>query len=129
MKCNAVKFGRCFWRFGGTYCIHPQGTPIGSLWDPSPPILLPTGLILLHLSTLGLHFYREDGTSTCTRETGRPGFDSRQEKKIFSLHSVQTDSGAHAASYPMDTGGSFPGGKAAGAWSWPLTSIQCGGQE
>jgi len=23
----------------------------------------------------------------------------------------------------MDTGGSFPGGKAAGAWSWPLTSI------
>jgi len=26
-------------------------------------------------------------------------------------------------SYPMDTGGSFPGGKAAGTWSWPLTSI------
>jgi hypothetical protein len=23
---------------------------------------------------------------------------------------------------PMGTGGSFPGGKAAGAWSWPLTS-------
>jgi hypothetical protein len=31
------------------------------------------------------------------------------------LHSVQTDSGAHQASYPMGTGGSFPGGKAAGA--------------
>jgi len=27
------------------------------------------------------------------------------------------------ASYPMGTMGSFPGGKAAGAWSWPLTSI------
>jgi hypothetical protein len=25
-------------------------------------------------------------------------------------------------SYPMGTGGSFPWGKAAGAWSWPLTS-------
>jgi hypothetical protein len=25
------------------------------------------------------------------------------------------------ASYPMGTMGSFPGGKAAGAWSWPLT--------
>jgi len=24
---------------------------------------------------------------------------------------------------PIDTGGCFPGGKAAGLWSWPLTSI------
>jgi hypothetical protein len=30
------------------------------------------------------------------------------------LHSVQTSSGAHPASYPMVTEGSFPGGKAAG---------------
>jgi hypothetical protein len=30
-------------------------------------------------------------------------------------------SGAHPASYPMGIKGSFPGGKAAGAWSWPLT--------
>jgi hypothetical protein len=34
-------------------------------------------------------------------------------------HSVQTGSEAHPASYPMGTGGSFPGGKAARAWSWP----------
>jgi hypothetical protein len=34
----------------------------------------------------------------------------------FSLyHRVQTDSGAHPTSYPMDTRGSFPGDKAAGA--------------
>jgi hypothetical protein len=45
------------------------------------------------------------------------------------LHSVQTGSGTQPASYPMGTGGSFPGGKAAGAWSWPLTSIQCRGQD
>jgi len=25
--------------------------------------------------------------------------------------------------HPMGTRGSFPGGKAAGSWSWPLTSI------
>jgi hypothetical protein len=31
------------------------------------------------------------------------------------LHVVQTGSGAHPASYPMGTGGSFPRGKAAGA--------------
>jgi hypothetical protein len=34
----------------------------------------------------------------------------------FSLHHrVQNGSGAHPASYPVGTGGSFPGGKAAGA--------------
>jgi hypothetical protein len=34
----------------------------------------------------------------------------------FSLHHrVQNDSGAHSASYPVGTRGSFPGGKADGA--------------
>jgi hypothetical protein len=47
----------------------------------------------------------------------------------FSLrHRVQTGSEAHPASYPMGTWGSFPGGKTAGAWRWPLTSIYCRGQ-
>jgi hypothetical protein len=42
----------------------------------------------------------------------------------FSLqHRIQTGSGAHLPSYPVGTEGPFPGGKAAGAWSWPLTSI------
>jgi hypothetical protein len=48
----------------------------------------------------------------------------------FSLHHhVQTSSGAHPASYPIGTRGSFPGSRAAGAWSWSLTSISCRGQE
>jgi hypothetical protein len=47
----------------------------------------------------------------------------------FSLqHRVQNGSGAHPPSYPMGIRGSFPGGKAAGAWSWTLTSISCRGQ-
>jgi hypothetical protein len=42
----------------------------------------------------------------------------------FSLHHrVQNDSGAHLASYPMGTRSSFPGSKATGAWSWPITCI------
>jgi hypothetical protein len=36
---------------------------------------------------------------------------------IFSHHLVQNGSGAHPASYPMGTRGSFPGGKAAGVRS------------
>jgi hypothetical protein len=40
----------------------------------------------------------------------------------FSLHHrVQNGSRAHPVSYPMGTGGSFPGSKVAGAWNWPLT--------
>jgi hypothetical protein len=42
----------------------------------------------------------------------------------FSLHHrVQTGSGTYSASCPMGTRGSFPVGKTAGTWSWPLTSI------
>jgi len=41
----------------------------------------------------------------------------------FSHHGVQNGSGAHPISYPMGTAVSFPRGKAAVAWSWPLTSI------
>jgi hypothetical protein len=44
------------------------------------------------------------------------------EQKFSLLHVVQTGSGVHPISYPIGTGGSFPGGKAVGPWSWPLTS-------
>jgi hypothetical protein len=47
----------------------------------------------------------------------------------FSLnHRIHTASGTHPASYPVGSRGSFPGGKAVGAWSWPLTSsaeVEC----
>jgi hypothetical protein len=44
-------------------------------------------------------------------------FESRYGQEFSLLHVVQTDSGAHPASYSMSTGGSFPGRKAAGACS------------
>jgi hypothetical protein len=34
------------------------------------------------------------------------------------LHSVQTGSGAHPASYSVGTMGSFPDSEATGVWSW-----------
>jgi len=39
-------------------------------------------------------------------------------KRYPSHHCVQTGSGSYPATYPIGTGG-----KAAGAWSWPFTSI------
>jgi hypothetical protein len=51
-------------------------------------------------------------------------FRFQAEVRNFSLHHrVQKGSGAPPASYLMGSGGSFAGGKAAGAWSWPLTSL------
>jgi hypothetical protein len=44
------------------------------------------------------------------------------ERKNPLLHYAQTGSGAHPASYPMGAGSYFTGSKAAGTWSWPLTS-------
>jgi hypothetical protein len=43
------------------------------------------------------------------------GVDSRQEQDFSLVHSIETDSGAHPASYPMGTVGYFRGGKAAEA--------------
>jgi hypothetical protein len=42
-------------------------------------------------------------------------FESRYGQEFSLLHVVQTGSGVHPTSYPMGTGGSSPGGKAAGA--------------
>jgi hypothetical protein len=47
--------------------------------------------------------------------TGWTEFNSQAEAENFSLHHcIQTASGAHPTSYPMGTGGSFSGIKAAG---------------
>jgi hypothetical protein len=42
-------------------------------------------------------------------------FEFRYGQEYSFLHVVQIGSGAHPASYPMGTGGSFPGSKAARA--------------
>jgi len=42
---------------------------------------------------------------------------------LFLHHLVYTGSGAYLPSYPKGIRSSFPGSKAAGVWSWPLTSI------
>jgi hypothetical protein len=77
----------------------------GRVWYESAktPTILLLPVVLLSTSIIG-------AVSIVTSY----GLDA--EGKDFSpLHVVQTGSGAHVASYPMGTGDSFPGGKAAGA--------------
>jgi hypothetical protein len=54
------------------------------------------------------------GIATNYRLDGRGSIPS-MARGFSVLHSVQTGFRAHPASYPMGTGGSFPGIKAAGA--------------
>jgi hypothetical protein len=42
-------------------------------------------------------------------QAGRPGSIPGRGKIFFSLHSAQAGSGAHPASYQMDSGGDLPG--------------------
>jgi hypothetical protein len=56
------------------------------------------------------------GLNDCESE-----FESLWCQEFLLLHVVQTGSWFHPTSYPMVTVGSFPGGKVAGACSWPLT--------
>jgi len=53
-------------------------------------------------------------------QAGRPGFDYRQELGYFLL--TATFSPSVGLSYPLGARGSVIRSKAAGAWSWPLTS-------
>jgi hypothetical protein len=54
-------------------------------------------------------------------QAGWLGVQVLTESGNFSLclH-IQTGSGAHPVSYPVDTRGSFPGGTVARLWSWSL---------
>jgi len=50
-------------------------------------------------------------------------------KVNFKKYRVQSDSGTVQPPIPWVPGPLFLEGKAAGAWSWPLTSIWCRDQE
>jgi hypothetical protein len=54
--------------------------------------------------------------------------ESLESQKFLLLHIIQTGCGVHITSCKMGTG-ALSGGKATGAWSWPLTSNCCRGQE
>jgi len=44
-------------------------------------------------------------------------------RNVSHHHRAPTGSGAHPTSFTIGTRGSFPAVKAAGVWSWPLTSV------
>jgi hypothetical protein len=52
----------------------------------------------------------------------RVQFPSRAMMGLFLFVNMSQPSlGTHSASYPVDTGGCYSGGRATGPWSWPFT--------
>jgi len=68
------------------------------------------------------HIFKVSWRSKAMGWTSRVWFSVGAEIFCFHHH-IQIGSEAHPASYSMSTGGSFPGGKVAGARRWPLTPI------
>jgi hypothetical protein len=66
-----------------------------------------------------VYLLSSNGNINITRPSCR-WFSLHKFTKLSLLHVSHTGFGTHPASYPIDTGGSFPGSKEAGAWSWPL---------
>jgi hypothetical protein len=62
----------------------------------------------LYFSTV--HCYHRRGSAVAGRLRGAE-FESREGKKLSLLHTVQTGSGVHPTSFPMDTGPLSPGVK------------------
>jgi hypothetical protein len=87
--------------------------------------------IRIYFAIYAVHqvFIRKQSSSVSTVTRQRPrraGFNSLQMQGLFAFAiASRPGSGTHPASYPMNTGGSFPWSSAAGAWSWPLNPIYC----
>jgi hypothetical protein len=81
---------------------------------PKPLVhLLPYPFLILMLTPLTAGVAQSVYCLTTDWKTGRPSFDLRQRRKDFSSSlCVQTGSGPHPSSCPMDTGVLSPGGKA-----------------
>jgi hypothetical protein len=91
--------GRCRRHFRGTCCLHLQGRRVKV--GRNSVVGIATGY---ELNDIGV------------------GVRVPVVCRIFSSQHSQDRLWGHPTSYPMGTGGSFPGAKVAGAWSWTLTS-------
>jgi hypothetical protein len=95
----------------------------GQAWPPPHPWILITYDTIPAKSGAGI---AQSVQRLATRWTEGSDFESLQCQELYLLHSVQTGSGAHTASYSMRNGGSFPKVKRPGSESHhsPPTSAE-----
>jgi hypothetical protein len=107
--------------FGGyTIYYRPNSTANLDFWNCFSVSEIPQ--LRQYLLLLPLHWLNRD-SDWLRPERLRARSSIPGRIKIFIFYtSFSPALGVHSASYPMGTGGSFPGGKATKAWGWPLTS-------
>jgi hypothetical protein len=150
VNCMCTDYGAISWLLGGCptqirissqqndmiLCCSPfprQQRGEGSQW---PPETLPNSLAAYYTQLHDLYKLKYTPSPNGSRDSWvgiELGYrlDDRGSRVRFPAgagnfylhHRVQNGSGAHPASYQMSTWGSFPRGKAAGAWSWSLAFI------
>jgi hypothetical protein len=104
----------------GALCYKPEGSGFDS------PLSLDFTLLLYNqIRTPSTHIWGIGIAQSVQRRAmgWTAGVRFPAEAINYLLHSVQTGSEAHPASYTMGIGGSFSGCKAAGTWNWSFTSI------
>jgi hypothetical protein len=100
--------------------------------QPLSPIVCQMNAVTLHIFKIHFsiifdsRFWSRDSVvgivTGCRLDDRRMGIRVPVESKIVSYLRHRDRLWGHPASYPMGIGVSFPGGKAAGSWCWPLTS-------
>jgi hypothetical protein len=106
--CNQIQSSCATWRV--SFDSGLESPPWQDLLEWANPICCTS-----HMNVYSFYFYQIS--------VGWSGVQISAGTGNFSLHHrVQNGYGAHPASYPMYTGGSFPGGKSAKAWTWPFTA-------
>jgi hypothetical protein len=129
------KFTRCLCHLKHWYVVvSEQFSPVIKLkWEFNILICQkeqgPFNCTTSYIRSKGLDRSWDSSVGIATDYTGWTAQISFPAVQDFLLHSAQTNSGAHPASYPVGTKGSLPRAKVAGVWSWPLTSMQCQVQE
>jgi hypothetical protein len=124
MPCNVVDIYQCF---GGICCLHLQGRRprrerkqgklfregrISSLKEKATGFTATLLYIYIHIPHhTAPHPKIRDSSLGLVTCYGLNGSISGRGKRYSLLHCVQSGSGDHPASYPMGTGGSFPGVK------------------
>jgi hypothetical protein len=94
-------------------CMHIIFSPMRAAWPAHSILNLINIIVFVRIRDSSVGIATGYGLDDRGGGSSSPG----RVKKISLLHIVQTGSGGHPTSYKMGTGG-----KAAGTWSWPLTS-------